>query len=117
MTDLSKLTSKELEEMLAKKREEEHQEALTRRQAYEGIRAELVFKVENKVRETVENVTALHQFCVDELGAFRTVLAEYGQLRTPEQMNFKIQDGKFCIEVKSCLWLQLQRCSRLPRRR
>jgi len=102
MTDLSKLTSKELEELLAKKKQEEHIAAMTRREAYEGIRAELVYKIERKVRETVENVVALHQFCVDELGAFRNVLSEYGQLRNQDQMNFKIQDGKFCIEVKAC---------------
>ena len=40
--DLSKLSSKELKELLAKKREEEHQAALKNREAYEGIRAELV---------------------------------------------------------------------------
>lgn len=46
--DLSKLSSKELKELLAKKREEEHQTALKKREAYEGIRAELVQRVENK---------------------------------------------------------------------
>ena len=43
--DLSKLSSKELKELLAKKREEEHQAALKKREAYEGIRAELVQRV------------------------------------------------------------------------
>ena len=102
MTDLSKLSSKELEELLAKKREEEHQVALEKRSAYEGIRAELVQKVENKVRAVCEEVKGLHSFCVAELSAFREVLAEYGQLRTSGQMNFTIQEGNFRIEVKAC---------------
>lgn len=102
MTDLSKLSSKELEKLLAKKREEEHQVALEKRSAYEGIRAELVQKVENKVRAVCEEVKGLHSFCVAELSSFREVLAEYGQLRTSGQMNFTIQEGKFRIEVKAC---------------
>ena len=50
MEDLSKLTSKDLEALLAKKREEEHRQALDKRAAYEGIRAELVQKVERAAR-------------------------------------------------------------------
>ena len=60
--DLSKLSSKELKELLAKKREEEHQTALKNREAYEGIRAELVQRVENKVRAVCEEVKGLHKF-------------------------------------------------------
>ena len=100
--DLSKLSSKELKELLAKKREEEHQTALKNREAYEGIRAELVQRVENKVRAVCEEVKGLHKFCVDELGAFRDTLAEYGQLRNPGQMNYTVQEGNFRIEVKTC---------------
>ena len=43
------------------KKKEEHQQALDKRAAYEGIRAELVQKVENKVRavcDEAETVTA-----------------------------------------------------------
>ena len=100
--DLSKLSSKELKELLAKKREEEHQAALKKREAYEGIRAELVQRVENKVRAVCEEVKGLHKFCVDELGAFRDTLAEYGQLRNPGQLKFTVQEGNFRIEVKTC---------------
>ena len=65
--DLSKLSSKELKELLAKKREEEHQAALKNREAYEGIRAELVQRVENKVRAVCEEVKGLHKFWPNEL--------------------------------------------------
>ena len=101
MEDLSKLTSKDLEALLAKKREEEHRQALDKRAAYEGIRAELVQKVENKVRSVCDEVKGLHAFCVDEIGAFRQVLAEYGQLRREGQMSFTVQEGCFRIEVRS----------------
>ena len=66
MEDLSKLSSKELEALLEKKRAEERQQALDKRAAYEGIRAELVQKVEQKVRAVCDEVKGLHAFCVDE---------------------------------------------------
>lgn len=101
MEDLSKLSSKELEALLEKKRAEERQQALDKRAAYEGIRAELVQKVEQKVRAVCDEVKGLHAFCVDEIEAFRQVLAEYGQLRREGQMSFSLQEGCFRIEVKS----------------
>lgn len=100
--DLSKLTSAELAEMLEQKKKEEREESLRRREAYESIRAELVQRMENKVRSVCEEVKGLHTFCVNELGTFRNVLAEYGQLRNADQMNYKIQEGNFKIEVKAC---------------
>lgn len=101
MTDLSKLSSKELEALLAEKRKAEQQEALNRREAYEAIRAEAVQKVEMKVRQVCEEVRQLHEFCVDELGAFRQVLSEYGQLRSEAQMSYRLQEGNFRVEVKT----------------
>lgn len=101
MEDLSKLSSKELEALLEKKREEERQQALDKRAAYEGIRAELVQKVEQKVRSVCAEVKGLHAFCVDEIGAFRQVLSEYGQLRREGQLSFSVQEGDFRVEVKN----------------
>ena len=48
-----------------------------------------------------DEVKGLHAFCVDEIGAFRQVLAEYGQLRREGQMSFTVQEGCFRIEVRS----------------
>ena len=86
---------------MAEKRKAEQQEALNRREAYEAIRAEAVQKVEMKVRQVCEEVRQLHEFCVDELGAFRQVLSEYGQLRSEAQMSYRLQEGNFRVEVKT----------------
>lgn len=99
--DLSKLTSKELKELLKQKKEEERRLSLQNRDAYEAIRAELVQRFEQKTALLGEEVAAFHAFCVDELTAFRQTLADYGQLRREGQMSFTIQDGDFKIEVKS----------------
>ena len=99
--DLSKLTSKELKELLKQKKEEERRLSLQNRDAYEAIRAELVQRFEQKTALLSEEVAAFHAFCVDELTAFRQTLADYGQLRREGQMSFTIQEGDFKIEVKS----------------
>lgn len=102
MNDLSHLTSKDLETLLIQKREEEHRAALLRRSAYEGLRAQLVVRVDERVHTLCREVKNLHAFCVAELGAFRDILADYGQLRNSSQMNYTIQGERFRIEVKSC---------------
>lgn len=101
MRDISKLSSKELAELARQKREEERQALLVRRQAYEGIRAEIVQKIALKVSVVIAEVTGLHDFVVSETTAFREVLSEYGQLRTPGQLSFTLKEGDFKVEVKS----------------
>ena len=99
--ELSELTSRELEALLARKREEERLQAADRRAAYEAIRAELVQAIETGVTRLSGEAADFHRLCVDELGAFRQTMAEYGQLRRDGQMSFTIQEDGFKIEVKS----------------
>lgn len=99
--DLSKLSSKELAELAKKKREEERQASLVKRQAYESIRAEVVQKIAIKVMAVIEEVTGLHSFVTSETTAFREVLAEYGQLRNPGQLSFTLKENDFKVEVRS----------------
>lgn len=100
--DLSNLSSKELEELLARKRQEEREAGIRRREAYESIRAEVVGSIETKARAVCTEVQGLHKFCQEELSAFRQTMLEYGQLkRGDQQMSFTAQEGNFKIEVKS----------------
>jgi len=99
--DLSKLSSEQLEELLKKKKEEERQTALVRREAYESIRAELLHRVEQKVRIVAGDVKGLFDFVVGETSAFYEVMKEYGQLRRDDQMSFLIPSDNFRIEVKT----------------
>lgn len=97
--DLENMTSVELEAALKKKKAEEHEQALTKRAAYEGIRADVNYKIERKVRAVVTDVRALFDFVVAESAAFYEVMQEYGQLRTSNQMSFRIPGEKFKVEV------------------
>jgi hypothetical protein len=100
--ETDKMTLEQLEELLRNKREEERRQALVRREAYEGIRAELLYRSEQKVRAVVSEVEDLFDFIVKEAGAFYEVMKEYGQLRNGEgQMSYKIKGDKFILEVKS----------------
>lgn len=113
--DLKQLTSKELAELAKQKREEERQAAqqakqkreedrrvsLIERQAYEGIRAQVIQEIAIKVVAVVEEVKGLHEFVTATTTSFRKVLAEYGQLRNPEQLSFTVKEGDFKVEVKS----------------
>jgi hypothetical protein len=99
--DLTKLSSGELEELLKRKKEQERRESITRRDAYEGIRAELLYKVEQRVRAVAGEVKSLFDFIAGETGAFYEVMREYGHLRREEQMSYLIPSSNFRIEVKT----------------
>lgn len=99
--DTKFLSVAELEGLLAKKKEEERQAQLDKRAAYEGIRSQTVHSIMRKVETVTSDVEELHKFVTSETEAFKAVMAEYGQLRSPGQMSFRLQDGNFRIEVKS----------------
>jgi hypothetical protein len=97
----SEMTIEELEQALAEKKREKREKETRKREAYEGIRAEVVFKMKNKVCDVVESVKGLFAYVQNETGAFKEVMAEYGKLRHPGQMSFKFEDNGFRVLVKS----------------
>jgi len=99
--NLNDLSSEQLEELLKKKKEQEHTMALQKREAYESIRAELLCRVEQKVRAVAQEVRGFFEFVVGETGAFYEVMREYGQLRKDDQMSYLIPSANFRIEVKT----------------
>lgn len=99
--DLSKLSTEELETLLQERKEKERNTALERREAYEGIRAELLQRMSVQVDAVCFDAKAFAELCTNESTAFRDILSDYGQLRNPGQMSFTIRDNKFKWEVKS----------------
>ncbi len=99
--DFSKVSAKELEELLEKKKQQEQQEAQKKRDAYESIRAEVVQKIEHHVRTVSTDVQALFDFVVDETTAFKDVMREYGRLRSDDQMSYQLKEKNFKIQVKT----------------
>jgi hypothetical protein len=99
--DLKGLSYADLSALMKKKREEEHQSRLMKRDAYEGIRGEVIKRIEDKVRAVGYDVKELFTFVKNETSAFYDVMSEYGELRREGQMSFKIQSEAFRVEVKS----------------
>jgi len=101
VASLKALTSDQILELLEQKRREEKDEKLNKRAAYEGIRADVVVKIENAVRRVAGDVQSLFAFVVDETEAFRAIMGEYGALKRETQMSYELKEGNFKIEVKS----------------
>lgn len=99
--DISQLSADELEELLTRKRQQENDLRIKRREAYEGIRAEVVHRIEQKVRAVTSDVQDLYNEVVSEAEAFYDVMREYGQLKRENQLSFSLKADKFKIEVKS----------------
>lgn len=101
MTDISKMSIEELEARLAQKRMEKQEEERRRRAAYEGVRAQIMHSTQQRVETLSEDVKAFATYCIEESQAFKEVMAEYGQLRSPGQSSFTLREGNFKWEIKS----------------
>ncbi|HEY3389994.1 MAG TPA: DUF3164 domain-containing protein, partial [Prolixibacteraceae bacterium] len=95
------LSADQIAEILEERRKEEKAEKISKREAYEGIRADVVVKIENAVRRVASDVQSLFEFVVNETEAFRSIMGEYGALRRESQMSYALEEGNFKIEVKS----------------
>lgn len=101
MVKLDDFSVEELERALAERLELKKKQELQKREAYEKLRAGLVNAVRDKVQLTVTAVQSLSDFLTSEINAFRAIMSEYGQLRDPAQMSFKIEDSGFRIFIKT----------------
>lgn len=101
MVELKDYSLEELEQALAQRLEQVKKRETEKREAYEKLRAELVNAIREKVLLTVAAVKTLSDFLASEINAFRSIMSEYGQLRDPGQMSFKIEDSGFRIWVKT----------------
>lgn len=95
------LTIDEMAALLKKKQQEQKELKMNKRAAYEGIRADLVYKIENAVRRVADDVQGLFNFVSTETLAFRDIMGEYGALRKENQQSYTLEEGDFRIEVKT----------------
>ena len=97
----SDLTVEEIADLLKKKQQEQKEHKMNKRAAYEGIRADLVYKIECAVKRVAGDVQDLYNFVSKETLAFRDIMGEYGALRRENQMSYTLEEGDFRIEVKT----------------
>jgi hypothetical protein len=101
MKNVNEMSLKEIEEVLKAKREQERNAILAKRDAYEGIRAELIQRVKGAVDIIAQDVKDFFSLCNKESTAFREVMSEYGQLRSPGQLSYTLHDDNFKWEIRS----------------
>lgn len=95
------LSKEEKKKLLAKLQEEEKNERIEKREAYEGLRAEFMHSVEEKLEATIATVTGFKDWLDKEAGAFVGTMRDYGHVKKDGQSNYTIVDGDFKLEVKS----------------
>ncbi|MDR1646026.1 MAG: DUF3164 family protein [Tannerellaceae bacterium] len=95
------MSIQELEEALRQKKDQERHIALRKREAYEGIRADLMCRVQHGVETLAQNARDFANMCNKEASAFRDVMGEYGQLRSAGQLSYTLREGDFKWEIKS----------------
>ena len=95
------LSKEEKKKLLAKLQEEEKNERIEKREAYEGLRAEFMHSVEEKLEATIATVTGFKDWLDKEADAFVGTMRDYGHVKKDGQSNYTIVDGDFKLEVKS----------------
>ena len=98
---LKSLSAQDRKELLKQLQQEEKKNKRNRRDAYEGLRAQFMLEVKNKLLPVVDDVKAFRDWVEKEADAFTKVMKEYGQVKSDEQRSYTITDGDFRLEVKS----------------
>lgn len=101
--DISKLSSKERADLLRQLKEEENNEKISRREAFEGIQAKFVYDVKKRFLEYLQHGKDFMAWLRGESETYMEVLKEYGKLkRGDEQIGFSVRDEDFKMAVKGC---------------
>ena len=99
--DIKSLSKEQRAEPLAQLKQEEKDDRIARREAYEALRGEFMHEVKGKVEMLTGDVTGFKKWLEGETDSFTAVMKEYGQVKSGEQMSYTIVDGDFKLEVKS----------------
>lgn len=97
--DLQGLSPEERKQLLEQLQSEERQSRRNKRDAYEALRGQFMHDVFKKVEAVVAEVTGLKEWLDNESGAFRKMMAEYGQVRSG-QSSCTITDSDMKLEIK-----------------
>lgn len=99
--DISQLSEEQKTSLLAQLNAEAKNERINKRDAYEGLRGEFMYKVEGMLINVTADVKGFKEWLREESSAFVKLMREYGQVKTDEQKNYTITDGDFRLQI-SC---------------
>jgi hypothetical protein len=95
------LSEEERKELMEQLKQQEKEEKVNRREAYEGLRAQFMIDVQARLAPMTEDVKDFRAWLEKESDGFNAVMRDYGQLRKSDQESFTVIDGNFKLEVKS----------------
>ena len=98
---LKSLSAQDRKELLKQLQQEEKENKRNRRDAYEGLRAQFMLEVKNRLFPVVDDVKVFRDWVEKEAASFRDLMRDYGQLRKDDQASFTIVDGDMKLEVRS----------------
>ena len=99
--DLSQMTAEEKKALLAQLNADANESRQAKRDAYEGLRAEFMHRVEEVLVHVTADVKGFKQWLEKESEGFISVMRDYGQLKNADQRNYTITDGDFRLQVAS----------------
>lgn len=99
--DIKSMSKEQKAALLAQLQQEEKEDRVSRRETYEGLRAEFMHEVEKKVTALVDDVKGFRKWLATETDGFTAVMKDYGQVKSDEQRSYTITDGDFRLELKS----------------
>lgn len=99
--DLSQMTAEEKKALLAQLNADANESRQAKRDAYEGLRAEFMHRVEEFFVNVTADVKGFKQWLEKESEGFISVMRDYGQLKNADQRNYTITDGDFRLQVAS----------------
>jgi len=98
--DLTKLTAAEKAQLVNELLAEQKQEEGRRKEAYEALRADFMYRIKDAVHRYLEEGRQFKKWLRDEAESFFYILKEYGKLKRDEQMGYTLQDDDFKFQVK-----------------
>ena len=99
--DIKSMSKEQKAALLAQLQQEEKEDRVSRRETYEGLRAEFMHEVEKKVTALVDDVKGFRKWLATETDGFTAVMKDYGQVKSDEQRSYTVTDGDFRLGLKS----------------
>ena len=99
--DIKSMSKEQKAALLAQLQQEEKEDRVSRRETYEGLRAEFMHEVEKKVTALVDDVMGFKKWLAAETDGFTSMMKDYGQVKSDGQRSYTITDGDFRLELKS----------------
>lgn len=97
--DITKMSAEEKAALLAQLNAEAKSDRVSKREAYEGLRAEFMHRVEDMLINLVADVKGFKKWLAGESETFIKIMRDYGQVQREGQQNYTITEGNFRLQV------------------